>query len=111
MTPRFTLTKAKNGEYYCTLMASNGENLGRSDTYKSKASAQNCIASIQLNAPNPDRYHYHTSANGMTYLSLKAGNGEIILSGPRYTSEAEARSKAVEAISRAAWNAEIKDAT
>lgn len=41
---------AKNGEHYFSLKASNGQSLGRSEMYKSKAGMENGVASVQKNA-------------------------------------------------------------
>ena len=43
---RFEIAKAKNGEFFVRFVASNNETMVRSETYKSKASAKNCIQSI-----------------------------------------------------------------
>ncbi|MDH4442785.1 MAG: YegP family protein [Rhizobium sp.] len=38
---------SKNGETFVRFRAANGEIMVRSETYKSKSSAKNCIASLQ----------------------------------------------------------------
>lgn len=48
---RFEIAAARNGETYVRFVASNGEPMVRSETYRAKASAKHCIASIQKNAP------------------------------------------------------------
>jgi len=110
MTPYFRLTKAKNGEYYFTLYAGNGKPLGKSDTYKAKASAIHGIEVVRREAVNPDRFVYKSAPNGKTYLSLKAGNGEIMLTGRGYTSEDGAKAGA-DNIASAAKTLDIWDAT
>lgn len=47
---RFEIDQAKNGETFVRFRAANGEIMVRSETYASKASARNCIASIQKRA-------------------------------------------------------------
>ncbi|MBR0557409.1 DUF1508 domain-containing protein [Ciceribacter sp. L1K23] len=47
---RFEIDKAKNGETFVRFRAGNGEIMVRSETYKSKSTAKNCIASIQKRA-------------------------------------------------------------
>ncbi|MCL6705918.1 DUF1508 domain-containing protein [Pseudomonas sp. R2.Fl] len=47
---RFEIDQAKNGETFVRFRAANGEIMVRSETYASKASAKNCIASIQKRA-------------------------------------------------------------
>lgn len=51
---RFEIEEAKNGETFVRFKASNGELMVRSETYKSKASAKNCIESVKKNAPGAD---------------------------------------------------------
>lgn len=110
MAGKFVLKTAKNGEFFFSLIAGNGENVGKSETYKAKASAKNGIASVQKNAADMNKYVIKEGSNGKFYLSLKAGNGEIILTGQGYASESGAE-KGREAIARAADGAEIIDET
>lgn len=48
---RFERLTAKNDEVYFVLKASNGEVIGKSETYKRKAGQDRGIASVQKNAP------------------------------------------------------------
>ncbi len=50
--PKYELYQDKAGEYRFRLKASNGENIGRSEGYKAKASALNGIESVGRNAPD-----------------------------------------------------------
>jgi uncharacterized protein len=43
---------AKNGEFYFTLIAGNGQVIGKSEMYKAEASRENGIASVMRNAPD-----------------------------------------------------------
>lgn len=47
---RFELEKSKDGQTYVRFVASNGETMVRSETYAAKASAINCVTSIQQRA-------------------------------------------------------------
>lgn len=49
--PRFVLAKASNGQYKFVLKAPNGEVIATSETYSSKAGAENGIESVKKNAP------------------------------------------------------------
>lgn len=49
---RFERKIAKNGEGYFVLKASNGEPIGRSETYKTNRSLEAGIASVAKNAPD-----------------------------------------------------------
>jgi uncharacterized protein len=47
---RFELIASKDGQTYIRFVAANGEPMVRSETYKSRASAKNCIKSIKERA-------------------------------------------------------------
>ena len=47
----FQIKGSKDGQFYVLFVASNGETMVRSETYTSKASAKNCIASLKKNGP------------------------------------------------------------
>ena len=46
----FELVASKDGQTFVRFVAANGETMVRSETYKSKSSAKNCIASLQKRA-------------------------------------------------------------
>lgn len=52
--PKFELYKDKRGEFRFRLCASNGENILRSEGYKTKYSCKNGIASVIKNAPDSE---------------------------------------------------------
>ncbi len=52
--PKFELYEDKAGEFRFRLKARNGENIGRSEGYKSKSGAENGIASVGKNAPDAE---------------------------------------------------------
>ncbi|HEY0853628.1 MAG TPA: YegP family protein [Devosia sp.] len=45
------MAKSKDGQTFVRFVAANGETMVRSETYKSRASAVNCIESIKKNGP------------------------------------------------------------
>jgi uncharacterized protein YegP (UPF0339 family) len=49
---RFQIVASKDGQFFVRFVASNGETMVRSETYKSKSSAKNCIESVQKNGPD-----------------------------------------------------------
>ncbi len=51
---RFKRLEAKNGDPYFTLTATNGQVIGQSEMYKSKASMENGIESVKKNAPDAE---------------------------------------------------------
>jgi len=50
--PKYELYKDKGGEFRFRMKAANGQNIGKSEGYKAKASAKKGIASIAKNAPD-----------------------------------------------------------
>ena len=50
--PKYELYQDKAGEFRFRLKAANGQNIGKSEGYKAKASAKKGIASIAKNAPD-----------------------------------------------------------
>ena len=50
--PKYELYQDKAGEFRFRLKAANGEIIGKSESYKAKASAKKGIASIAKNAPD-----------------------------------------------------------
>ena len=50
--PKYELFQDKAGEFRFRLKAANGENIGKSEGYKAKASAKKGLASIGKNAPD-----------------------------------------------------------
>ena len=49
---RYDRRTAKNGDPYFVLNAANGQQIGRSETYKSMAAMENGIESVKTNAPD-----------------------------------------------------------
>ena len=49
---RYDRLTAKNGDPYFVLKAANGQQIGRSETYKSAAAMENGIESVKSNAPD-----------------------------------------------------------
>lgn len=87
MAGKFELKQAKNEEFYFNLLNEDGKVILTSEMYKTKASAENGIESVQKNAPDDARYERLTSANGKPYFVLKAGNHQIIGQSQMYDSE------------------------
>lgn len=51
---RFELVPSKDGQTYVRFVASNGETMVRTETYKSKSSAKNAVSSLQKNGPDAE---------------------------------------------------------
>ena len=98
---KFIIKQAKSGPMF-NLKARNGEIIGTSEIYSSVDACKNGIASVQKNAPvagledqtkenfekvpNP-KFELYKDKAGEFRFRLKAGNGEIILTGESYVSK------------------------
>lgn len=86
MAAKFTLKRSSDGQFYFNLKAGNGEIILSSETYHSKAGAENGIQSVRTNAPVDSRYERKAASNGQPYFVLKAANGEPIGRSETYSS-------------------------
>ena len=51
---RFERKVAKNGEPFFSLTATNGQNIGKSETYSSESAMENGVESVKTNAPDAE---------------------------------------------------------
>ena len=103
---KFELYKDKAGEFRFRLKANNGENILKSEGYKSKSNCENGINSVKSNATNHARYQRAQSKNGEPYFNLKASNGQIIGTSEMYTS-VSAMENGMDSVKTNAPNAEV----
>jgi len=87
MAAWFEISSSSDGQFRFVLKAGNGEPILTSETYKSKASAENGIASVQTNSPLEERYERKTAKNGQPHFNLKAANHQVIGSSQLYASD------------------------
>ncbi len=87
MAGYYELKVAKNGEYFFNLVAGNGQNILKSEMYKSRSAAENGIASVQTNCGEDGQYECKESSNGKTYFVLKAKNHQVIGQSQMYESD------------------------
>lgn len=80
----FELNKSKNGQFRFVLKAGNARTILTSELYKSRASAQKGIASVQNNCGNASRYEKKSAKNGKHYFNLTASNRQIIGTSQTY---------------------------
>ena len=104
------IRKATNGQFFFNLKAGNGEKILGSETYQTKAGAQNGVQAVKANAPDDSRYSRLQATNGQYYFLLKARNGEIIGRSEMYSSQA-GRENGIEAVKRDAPGAPVVDLT
>lgn len=106
----FELSNSSDGQYRFVLKAGNAEVILTSELYKTRASAENGIASVQSNSGNAERYDAKEAANGKFYFNLKAANHQIIGSSQMYTSAAS-RDKGILSVMNNGSSDTIKDLT
>jgi hypothetical protein len=106
----YELTANDKGQTSFVLKAANGEVVLRSETYESKASAKNGIASVQKNSPLAERYDRLESKNGKFYFNLKAGNHQIVGTSQMYATE-KSRDDGIASVTKNGGTATVKDLT
>lgn len=104
----FELSKSSDGQFRFVLKAGNAEIILTSELYKTRASADNGIASVQTNCALEERYERKTATNGKPYFNLKAANHQIIGSSQMYASEAS-RDKGISSVISNGTSTTIKD--
>jgi len=80
----FKLSTDKKGEYRFNLHAGNGQVILSSEGYKTAASRDNGISSVQKNSQDDKRYEDRESKSGQYYFVLKASNGQVIGNSEMY---------------------------
>ncbi len=106
MVGKFQLYQDKAGEYRFRLMAGNGENIGLSEGYRSKAAALTGIESVRANSGNEKQYVFKEGKNGKVYFCLKAKNHQVVLNSQGYKSSSNAKS-GIKAVMKNAMDAVI----
>jgi uncharacterized protein YegP (UPF0339 family) len=104
----FELGKSSDGQFRFVLKAGNAETILTSELYKSRAAAENGIASVQSNCALDERYERKTSTNGKPYFNLKAANHQVIGSSQMYASEAS-RDNGIDSVKNNGASSTIKD--
>lgn len=88
MAGKFELKKSKNGQYFFSLLAANGQTILSSEMYDAKASALAGIESVKKNAADDARYVRLDGKDGSPYFTLRAGNNQVIGQSQMYASAA-----------------------
>jgi len=80
----YEVNKNGQGAFSFVLKAANGEVILRSESYDSRAAADNGIASVQKNSPNEAAYTHSDASDGRFYFNLKAANHQVIGTSQMY---------------------------
>ena len=110
MAGSFELRQNAGGEFLFNLKAANGQVILTSQTYASKASAQNGIESVRKNSSTDDAFERKTSSGGQPYFALKATNGQVIGRSEMYSSAA-AMENGIASVKTNAPGAQLVDTT
>ena len=108
MAAKYEIKKAKDGQFFFNLKASNGQVILSSEMYKAKSGAKNGIASVQKNAAADDRYERKTSTSDKHYFVLKAKNNQVIGQSQMYKS-GSAMEKGIESVKKNGPGAVVED--
>ena len=87
MASWYELSKSKDSQFKFVLKAANSETILTSELYRTKASAENGIASVRANCGTDTRFELKSSKNGKLFFNLKAANQQIIGTSEMYESE------------------------
>lgn len=108
MSGWFELSKSSDGQFKFVLKAGNGEVVLTSELYKTRASADNGIASVRANSPQEERYDKKVASNGKFYFNLKAGNHQVIGTSQMYATE-QSRDKGIASVKNNGGTETVKD--
>ena len=100
----------KNNQFYFRLKARNHQIILTSQGYKSKASCQNGVRSVQKNATSAQNFQLKEAKDGKFYFTLDAKNRDVIGASQMYASKAT-RKKGLNSVIANAPTATVKDLT
>ncbi|PJG83967.1 YegP family protein [Caviibacterium pharyngocola] len=106
----YELKLAKDGQFMFNLKAANSQVILTSERYKSRAAAENGIASVQKNGGDEANFEYKATVNGQPYFILKAKNHQEIGRSEYYSSKVAAENGVKSVMNNAATTV-IKDKT
>jgi uncharacterized protein YegP (UPF0339 family) len=104
----FELSKSSDGQFRFVLKAGNAETIVTSELYKTRAAAENGIASVQKNCADDGRYELKEASNGKFFFNLKAANHQVIGSSQMYASTAS-RDNGVASVKTNGVSTTVKD--
>ena len=104
----FKKSKDKKGEFRFNLHAGNGQVILSSEGYKTAASRDNGIASVQKNSQDDARYEDRETKSGKPYFVLKAANGQVIGTSEIY-SNVSGRDSGKASVKKNGSSTEIKE--
>lgn len=106
----FELSKSTDGQVRFVLKAGNAETILTSELYKTRAAAENGIASVQKNCGSDARYELKEATNGKFFFNLKAANHQVIGTSQMYAT-AQARDGGIASVKSNGTSETVKDNT
>jgi uncharacterized protein YegP (UPF0339 family) len=110
MAGTFVVEAGKTGKIRFNLRSGNHQVILTSETYDTKASAQNGIESVRKNSTDDARFERKTAKDGSPYFVLKAKNGEVIGKSEMYSSTS-GRENGIKSVGANAPTAKVVDRT
>jgi uncharacterized protein len=107
--PKYIIRKSSNGQFYWVLNASNGQVLITSETYTTKESCKNGIASSKVSVTDSN-FRRLTASNGQYYFTQNANNYQVLGTSETYVT-AQGRDNGIEAVKKDAPKANVEDLT
>jgi uncharacterized protein YegP (UPF0339 family) len=89
-TAHFETFQGIDGQYYFDVVADNGQNVLRSEGYKTAAGMQNGIASVVSNGVDLASFQVSEASDGEYYFNLVAPNNEVIGTSQLYSTKSNA---------------------
>src|SRR6516225_6430411 len=99
MKATFEIKKAADDKYMFNLKSGNDQVVLTGQTYESKESAKQGIASVKENAGLDERYEEKTGTDGHPYVVLHAANKQVIGRSQMYSSR-EAMRKGITSVKK-----------
>ena len=109
-TNKYQIRNSTNRQYYWVLKSANNETIITSETYTTKESCKNGIASSKV-CIKDENFSRKTSTNGYQYyFDQKANNGQMLGVSEMYNSK-QARDHGIEVVKLIAPTAIVEDLT
>tara|TARA_R110000772_G_scaffold17946_1_gene49736 strand:- start:1790 stop:2122 length:333 start_codon:yes stop_codon:yes gene_type:complete len=90
INPQFVIKETKDYQFHFTLKARNGRTILTSETYQTRAGAENGIISVIENS-EPENFEIKKSNDNKHYFILKAANNQIIGLSETYNSKSSCK--------------------
>jgi len=110
MAGTFVLEAGKTGKFRFNLKSGNHQVILTSESYETKAAAENGIESVKKNASDDASFTRKTAKNGSAYFVIKAKNGETIAKSEMYSTKS-GMENGIKSVAANASGAKVVDKT